>query len=150
MFYGLLILCILFSCDCTSEPHDCGEVISERTVVFRDDLNLPSEVFIIVENQPMFGSVEDDLREYLFQNLEICDQERIENGQFLVELMINPEGEPLIGNIRANNVRKDAYLPLLERLRNMPNWNPGTQGGHPVLVKLTLVISIQNGILLLM
>ena len=103
-----------------------------------------SEIFQVVEEQPMFPGGMGELMKYLQKEIKYPKeaQEQGVQGRVIVQFVVNKDG-----SITEAKVVKSVH-PLLdaEALRvmgTMPNWTPGKQKGKPVRVRFTLPVTFR-------
>lgn len=106
-----------------------------------------SEIFQVVEEQPMFPGGMQEMMKFLQQNIKYPKeaQEQGKQGRVIVQFVVNKDGS--ISNdsvVRSVDPQLDAEA--LRVVRSMPNWTPGKQRGKEVRVRFTLPVTFHlNG-----
>jgi TonB family protein len=97
---------------------------------------VPSEVV-----QPTFPGGADKLMDYLAQQIKYPEEARKQKreGKVYIEFVVDETGK-----VKDASVMKSAD-PLLDAealrvINQMPNWNPGTENGNPVCLKVVLPV----------
>ncbi|MCQ2203131.1 MAG: energy transducer TonB [Bacteroidales bacterium] len=100
------------------------------------------EVFLIVEQMPVFPGGDDALRKYLAQSVKypVIAQENGIQGRVFVSFVVNQKGE--VTNVKVArpfdpNLDKEAVRVV----QSMPKWTPGMQRGKAVKVSYTVPIN---------
>ena len=99
------------------------------------------EVFMIVENPPVFPGGTDSLLSFLRKNVRypaICRENNIQ-GRVIVTFVVNKDGSVVEPEV-VKKVHPALDKEALRVISLMPNWKPGTQRGKPVKVKYTVPI----------
>ena len=102
------------------------------------------EVFLAVEEQPMFPGGMEAMMKFLQQNVKYPKeaQEQGKQGRVIVQFVVNKDGS--ISNdtiVRSVDPLLDAEA--LRVVRSMPNWTPGKQRGKEVRVRFTLPVTFR-------
>ena len=102
------------------------------------------EVFLAVEEQPMFPGGMEAMMKFLQQNVKYPKeaQEQGKQGRVIVQFVVNKDGS--ISNdtiVRPVDPLLDAEA--LRVVRSMPNWTPGKQRGKEVRVRFTLPVTFR-------
>lgn len=114
---------------------------------FSDDYDPDGEVFVIVEEMPMFPGGEARLMEFINKNLKF-PQIALENGisgRVICTFVIDGRGK--VSNAEVlRSVDPHLDKEALRVINMMPDWKPGKQRGKPVRVRYTLpiVFRLQN------
>lgn len=113
----------------------------EPTVVEEEE-PAEQEVFIIVEQMPLFPGGEEALRKYLATEVKypVIAQENGIQGRVFVKFVIMPDGS--VSNVEVAR----AFDPNLDKeavrvVKSMPKWTPGKQRGKAVRVSYTVPIN---------
>ncbi len=113
----------------------------EPTVVEEEE-PAEQEVFIIVEQMPLFPGGEEALRKYLATEVKypVIAQENGIQGRVFVKFVIMPDGS--VSNVEVArpfdpNLDKEAVRVV----KSMPKWTPGKQRGKAVRVSYTVPIN---------
>lgn len=113
----------------------------EPTVVEEEE-PAEQEVFIIVEQMPLFPGGEEALRRYLATEVKypVIAQENGIQGRVFVKFVIMPDGS--VSNVEVArpfdpNLDKEAVRVV----KSMPKWTPGKQRGKAVRVSYTVPIN---------
>ena len=105
------------------------------------------EVFLAVEEQPMFPGGMEEMMKFLQANVKYPEQAQSNGvqGRVIVQFVVNKDGS--ISNdtiVRSVDPLLDAEA--LRVVRSMPNWTPGKQRGKEVRVRFTLPVTFRlNG-----
>ena len=102
------------------------------------------EVFLTVEEQPMFPGGMEEMMKFLQRNVKYPKeaQEQGKQGRVIVQFVVNKDGS--ISNdtiVRSVDPLLDAEA--LRVVRSMPNWTPGKQRGKEVRVRFTLPVTFR-------
>jgi TonB family protein len=101
------------------------------------------EVFIIVENMPLFiyNDKVMNFREYINNNIQYPDEavEKGIEGKVIVEFVVETDG-----SVSTVTVLKGAH-PILDKeakriIESSPKWKPGTQRGKPTRVRFSFPV----------
>ena len=102
------------------------------------------EVFIVVDEQPVFPGGVQELLKFMQQNISYPQKAREDTiqGRVLVSFVIDKEG-----NVIEPEIVKPVH-PLLDQeainlVNKMPQWTPGKQNGVPVKVQYTIPINFR-------
>lgn len=113
----------------------------EPTVVEEEE-PVEQEVFIIVEQMPLFPGGDEALRKYLATEVKypVIAQENGIQGRVFVKFVIMPDGS--VSNVEVArpfdpNLDKEAVRVV----KSMPKWTPGKQRGKAVRVSYTVPIN---------
>ena len=103
-----------------------------------------SEVFLAVEEQPMFPGGMEAMMKFLQENIKYPAQAQSNGvqGRVIVQFVVNKDGSV------SNDTVVRSVDPLLDAealrvVRAMPNWIPGKQKGEPVRVRFTLPVTFR-------
>lgn len=106
-----------------------------------------SEIFQVVEEQPMFPGGMQEMMKFLQQNIKYPKeaQEQGKQGRVIVQFVVNKDGS-ITGDSVVRSVDPLLDAEALRVVRSMPNWTPGKQKGKPVRVRFTLPVTFHlNG-----
>ena len=102
------------------------------------------EVFLVVEEQPMFPGGMGEMMKYLQTNIKYPEQAKSNGveGRVIVQFVVNKDGSI------SNDTVVRSVDPLLDAeairvVRSMPNWTPGKQKGEAVRVRFTLPVTFR-------
>ncbi len=103
-----------------------------------------SEIFQVVEEQPMFPGGMQEMMKFLQQNIKYPKeaQEQGKQGRVIVQFVVNKDGS-ITGDSVVRSVDPLLDAEALRVVRSMPNWTPGKQKGEPVRVRFTLPVSFR-------
>jgi TonB family protein len=97
--------------------------------------DVPSEVFVVVEEMPVFPGGDEALRKFVSDNVKFPEQAKVKNitGRVILRFCVKYDG-----TIDKVQVLKSVD-PLLDAeairvVKMLPKWQPGKQGGKPVNV----------------
>jgi len=99
------------------------------------------EVFLIVEDMPMFPGGKAELKTYIYSNLVYPEllKKNGTSGEVLIQFNVKATGE--LGDIRvARSTHKEFEKPAMDVFNGMPDWTPGSQRGKPVKVKIIVPV----------
>ncbi len=118
------------------------EIEYQEVVVEEEEPEESNEVFLIVEQMPVFPGGDEALRKYLAQSVKypVIAQENGIQGRVFVSFVVNQKGE--VTNVRVArpfdpNLDKEAVRVV----QSMPKWQPGMQRGKAVKVSYTVPIN---------
>ncbi len=125
-----------------SEADESTEIEYQEVVVEEEEPEESNEVFLIVEQMPVFPGGDEALRKYLAQSVKypVIAQENGIQGRVFVSFVVNQKGE--VTNVRVArpfdpNLDKEAVRVV----QSMPKWQPGMQRGKAVKVSYTVPIN---------
>lgn len=104
------------------------------------------EIFIVVEEMPMFPGGLSALKSYIYDNVKYPDKARREGieGKVTVDFVISAKGD-----VEDVSVSQSTYAGFdkaaMDVFKDMPQWEPGKQRGHPVKVKLSIPVEFKLG-----
>jgi TonB family protein len=104
----------------------------------------PSEVFVVVEEMPLFPGGEKALFDFIYANLKYPENEKKNNiqGRVILRFCVN-----YLGGIDRVSVLKSVNPALdaeaIRVISMLPTWQPGKQGGKPVSVWYSLPVIFQ-------
>jgi protein TonB len=96
----------------------------------------PARIFTSVEVEPTPSGGIGKLHEYILKNERAGDNEGKVRVSFIVE-----KGGNLSEIKIEQSLSKSADEEAIRLVSQMPKWNPGIQGGHPVRVKYSIPIN---------
>ncbi len=146
----LALLLITFN-SCLSNEKKADESIADEIVnslaetreasteVSEESLN--DEVFVVVENQPLFPGGNNAMMKFLSDNIKypVEAQEKGVEGRVITNFVVEKDGSLSdFQVVRGIDPLLDAEA--LRVLQTMPNWKPGTQRGENVRVRFTLPV----------
>ncbi|QIP17234.1 M56 family metallopeptidase [Spirosoma aureum] len=141
--YALALPLVALLAMCTQE-HDLPQSVIAQASAQKSGKVAGGEIFTSVENPPVFPGGMQKLGEYLGQNLkypEAAQKAKAEGKVFVSFVVTNTGG---ISDVQiAKGIGFGADAEAARVVKNMPNWQPGTQGGQAVSVKYTLPINFQ-------
>jgi TonB family protein len=129
---------------CTQTERDMPQRATAQASTQKSGKAAGGEIFTSVENPPAFPGGMKKLGEYLGQNLKYPEaaQKAKAEGKVFVSFVVTNTGE--ISDVQiSKGIGFGADAEAARVVKNMPNWEPGTQGGQAVSVKYTLPINFQ-------
>lgn len=125
-----------------TEADENTEIEFQEVEVQEEEPEETEEVFLIVEQMPVFPGGDEALRKYLAQSVKypVIAQENGIQGRVFVSFVVNQKGE--VTNVRVArpfdpNLDKEAVRVV----QSMPKWAPGMQRGKAVKVSYTVPIN---------
>lgn len=125
-----------------SEASEDTEIVFQEVEVVEEEPEESNEVFVIVEQMPVFPGGDEALRKYLAQSVKypVIAQENGIQGRVFVSFVVSAKGE--VTNVKVArpfdpNLDKEAVRVV----QSMPKWSPGMQRGKPVKVAYTVPIN---------
>ncbi|MBQ3636115.1 MAG: energy transducer TonB [Bacteroidales bacterium] len=126
-----------------TEAEENTEIVEYQAVEVVEEEEEPTdEVFIIVEQMPVFPGGDEALRKFLAQEVKypVIAQENGIQGRVFVKFVIGADGS--VSNVEVAR----PYDPNLDKeavrvVKSMPKWSPGKQRGKPVKVSYTVPIN---------
>ena len=120
------------------------EIRDLEPAVVEEEEPAEQEVFIIVEQMPVFPGGEEALRTYLAKEVKYpaIAQENGIQGRVFVKFVIAPDGS--VTNVEVAR----PFDPVLDKeavrvVKSMPKWTPGRQRGKAVRVSYTVPINFK-------
>ena len=115
-------------------------VLDEPFIDTLEDLPPEKDFFVVVEEMPKFPGGDQALLKHL-SKIKYPEFERAANiqGTVYVSFIVEKDGSVTEANV-VKSVSPNLDKVALERIENMPKWNPGKQRGKAVRVKFTLPI----------
>ena len=104
------------------------------------------EIFMVVEEQPMFPGGMEELMKYLQKEIKY-PQEAIDKGiggKVIVQFVVNTDGS-ICNDSVVRSVDPILDAEAIRVVRSMPNWTPGKQRGEPVRVRFTMPVAFGMG-----
>ncbi len=104
------------------------------------------EIFMVVEEQPMFPGGMEELMKYLQKEIKY-PQEAIDKGiggKVIVQFVVNTDGS-ICNDSVVKSVDPILDAEAIRVVRSMPNWTPGKQRGEPVRVRFTMPVAFGMG-----
>jgi protein TonB len=103
----------------------------------------PDQVFVSVEEMPVFPGGEEGLMKYLAKNIQYPAMEKDANiqGVVYVYFVVNKDGK--VSNVEVKRGVKGGPGLDKEAIRvisSLPKWTPGKQNGRPAMVSYTLPV----------
>jgi len=120
------------------KPEKTGKVVAGRKTT--------EEIFIVVEEKPMFPGGLSALKSYIYDNVKYPDKARREGieGKVTVDFVINAKGD-----VEDVSVSQSTYAGFndaaMKVFKDMPRWEPGKQRGRPVKVQLSIPVEFKLG-----
>ncbi len=101
-----------------------------------------NEVFVIVDEMPVFPGGEDALKKYIVENVKYPEDAKKEGirGKVYVTFVVGKNGKVTDAGI-ARGVHPSLDKEALRVIKSSPTWQPGKQKGKPVSVKYTVPIN---------
>ena len=98
-------------------------------------------VFMVVDEMPTFGDLDNDLSIYIAKNLKFgtCGLDEMKR----LTWTIDTEGRMI--NIDAPSLEGKCKQDVIAQLEKFPLWKPGRLKGKPVCVKMNLRMCIKTG-----
>lgn len=125
-----------------TEADENTEIVYQEIEVEEEVEEESNEVFLIVEQMPVFPGGDEALRKYLAQSVKypVIAQENGIQGRVFVSFVVNQKGE--VTNVKVArpfdpNLDKEAVRVV----QSMPKWTPGMQRGKAVKVSYTVPIN---------
>jgi len=123
------------------EDYGDGDFFDSEVPVVEVKKKQDPEVFMYVEQMPVFGSGIQELMEYLSSRIKYPDLARSAGieGTVVIQFVVNPQGKVTdVTLVRGIGGGCDELAVKI--VSNMPDWSPGKQQGRAVPVKMTLPI----------
>jgi len=138
-----LVMLLLFSCKDRSGGQKETDAVIEKAAPAAEEYVAPDEVFMVVNKMPVFqnDTTYDALRKWIGANVKYPEEaaKKGTQGRVFVKFTIDYHG-----NVTDPEIEKSVD-PLLDKaaldvISVCPQWSPGTQGGKPVNVSMTVPI----------
>ena len=117
----------------------------QATVMIRFDLHPgsdPDEVFVVVEEMPHFPGGDEALMQNIISNVRYPAEAKVKGiqGRVILRFCVTNQGKTSkIGVLRGVDPSLDAEA--IRVVKNLPDWQPGLQGGRPVNVWYALPVT---------
>jgi TonB family protein len=105
-------------------------------------------VYYVVDVNPTFRGSQEQLEDYIKDNIEYpvsAQTDKIE-GTVFVDFVVGSDGvvrDAEVAETTGEDVKQNLSAEALRVVQNMPAWTPGTKGGKPVDVRVSLPITFQ-------
>lgn len=120
-----------------------GDIVYEEGIDIIEPVDT-NEIYIVIENMPMFPGGSDALLDYLSKNVrypEECRKDSIE-GRVIISFVVERDGR--ITDTEVNkSVNKLFDAEALRVVRAMPKWTPGRHRGVPVRVYYRIPVNFR-------
>ena len=120
---------------------EAGALRKPVAMTAREEPQEEEQIFMVVEEMPVFPGGDTALAGYLYKNIEY-PVEAVENGiegKVYVSFMVAKDGK--IKNVKVlRGIGFGCDEEALRVIRGMPDWKPGKQRGRPVKVQMNLPI----------
>jgi len=139
-----MVMILLFSCKDRGGAQKEAASAIEKAAPAAEEYLAPDEVFMVVDKMPVFqnDTTYTAMMKWIGENVKYPDEakEKGTQGRVFVRFTIDYKG-----NVKDPEVVKSAD-PLLDKaalevISACPQWSPGSQGGKPVNVAMTLPVS---------
>lgn len=122
-----------------------GDIVYEEGIDIIEPIDT-NEIYIVVENMPMFPGGSDALLDYLSKNVrypEECLKDSIE-GRVIISFVVERDGRITDTEVY-KSVNKLFDAEALRVVRAMPKWTPGRHRGVPVRVYYRIPVNFRLG-----
>lgn len=99
------------------------------------------EIFVVVENQPVFPGGEKALVEFISRNLKypVESEKKGVQGTVFANFVIETDGS--VSNVKIlRGLNQECDAEVIRVISMMPKWTPGTQKGKPVRVSFNIPV----------
>lgn len=112
------------------------------TIKVEDEEREDSQVFMVVEEMPVFPGGDAALQKYLSTSVKypVIAQENGIQGKVYIQFVINQKGEVTNATL-LRGVDPSLDREAMRVVQAMPKWKPGQQRGRPVRVSYTVPIN---------
>ncbi|MEM9836824.1 MAG: hypothetical protein AAF828_10000 [Bacteroidota bacterium] len=107
--------------------------------------NAAEEVFVVIEEEPVFGNGMEDVEEYIDSFMVISLLDQIIAGEIKLSIIVLASGEACLSRVQGIGVPEASLMDHRPLIANMPSWVPGQQGGISRNTQVVIDISIQDG-----
>lgn len=134
----LLPLLIIFHASCTSEN---SQPIAE--IEYECVTNSTEEIFIVIEEEPVFGTAASDLTSYFETATDSLGISQVESGEVVLIIVVYDTGGTCLSKVTGTGMPEESLSNYQSIINEMPSWLPGKQGGieRNTYVRITVVIS---------
>ena len=135
-------LMMVFAFDGTQTSPQEKKVPVQPAEVIQVSLKVTDQVFVVVEEMPVFPGGELALREYIAREVKYPDDAKKAGiqGKVFVTFVVNKAGKVVDAKI-ARSASPSLDKEALRVVYNMPSWKPGKQSGVNVAVQYTIPIN---------
>lgn len=128
----------------SSQKNTKAPTTSKKETTITNELENQGEIFMIVEDMPLFPGGDNKLEEYLSKEMQYPYEARTNciQGTVTVFFVIEPDGS--ISNIKVKkSVGSGCDEEAVRLINTMPKWRPGMNRGKPVRVQKTMDIHFE-------
>jgi TonB family protein len=118
--------------------------LTERAVNDINTEEIPEEVFVVVEEMPIFPGGETELMKFIYTNIQYPDIAKENNieGRVILRFCVTYKGG--IDKVQVlKGVNPDLDQEAVRVIKMLPAWKPGKQGGKPVNVWYSVPVTFQ-------
>jgi len=117
---------------------------SEVKNVLEDDENInTSEISTFAEEMPSFPGGEEELYNFIANNINELARKAGISGKVLIEFIVSEDGKIIEPKV-VKGIGYGCNEEAIRIIKLMPKWIPGKQDGKPIKVKLILPIIFSN------
>ncbi|MEM6772368.1 MAG: hypothetical protein AAF597_17460 [Bacteroidota bacterium] len=107
--------------------------------------NDDNEVFIVIEEEPVFQNGMDDLITYLRPVLDEALPTTINGAEIKLGVIVLSNGAACLSKVTGTNVDENSLPDFQALVREMPAWTPGLQGGLVRNTLVTVTVQVEGG-----
>jgi protein TonB len=128
----------------TQEGQEGGvdySLIETQEKIVEEPKKEEAQVFTYVEEMPTFPGGEEALYSFISKQIvypEIAKRAGVE-GKIYIQFVVRTDGKVSEVTV-AKGIGAGCDEEAVKVVRSMPNWKPGRQNGHPVLVRISVPI----------
>ena len=128
----------------SSEANDATIIDAVPVINTEENSSEAEEVFVVVEDMPMFPGGEQALRKWIPDHIKypVIAAENGIQGKVYVQFVVDKDGSVTNAKI-ARGVDPSLDQEALRVVNSLPKWKPGMQRGKPVRVSFTVPINFQ-------
>lgn len=103
------------------------------------------KIYDVVENMPTFKGGNAQLMAYLSKSIKypVNAEKKNKQGRVVCTFVVMEDGSISDIEIVHSSSNEELDYEAIRVIKNMPKWNPGTQGGIPVKVRYTLPVTFR-------
>ncbi len=132
------------SIDRSNQNADGHKEVVEKPADIINEEEIPSEIFVVVEQMPVFPGGDKELMNYINSKIIYPETAKAGNiqGKVILRFAVTATGK--VGSVSVlKGVDPSLDNEAKRVVASLPDWNPGRQGGRPVNVWYSVPVTFQ-------